>query len=399
MTAFLKALDGSGGRNTTPDELDVLAKHAANLFHSGKFSNMTDAVTNVVKTAALSVQQVRRVVEIANTTAAVQDFKKEGRDHRYIEIKGGPADPEVVLSRCNTVEVKQASQTNDYAFSPTRDLQVVSGPDRELKLYERPQEVVRQLNKEAAERDSAGPAYVRLQHEHTNLQAETRMVESQMRRALDELYEHTKEAMQNGTPLGGIASAWSRVAPLEHLKVAFSFLGERMVGDGLTTYGNFKQDLQKVAHGVLNVEHPVVKTYLSFCAALSKVAQHTQTLEKQASALDRLRELIILEEKVAASADVGQALGKGLRAAGKATGRVLGESGAVLRDGTQGLLEGLGVGGEIAGLGGAAAGVLPYAGAGYLGLRAVDAVGQRLAESPLVPVLVPQGSDPAYGGY
>jgi hypothetical protein len=83
------------------EELEVLGKAASKKFVSGQSGTLNEAVVETVKHAGLSPEQVKRVIEFANTNAFLSDFHKEGGAHKYVEFHGGPADPAEVLRDLN----------------------------------------------------------------------------------------------------------------------------------------------------------------------------------------------------------------------------------------------------------------------------------------------------------
>jgi hypothetical protein len=85
----------------TGEELEVLGKCASKRYVDGQSETLSDAVVETVKHAGLSPEQVRRVIEFANTNAYLTEFNKEGSSHKYIEFHGGPADPADVLRDLN----------------------------------------------------------------------------------------------------------------------------------------------------------------------------------------------------------------------------------------------------------------------------------------------------------
>ena len=82
------------------EELEVLGKCAAQKYVEGACGNLSDAVVETVKHAGLSPEQVKRVVEFANTDAYLTEHRKEG-EAKYVTFEGGPADPAEVLRDLN----------------------------------------------------------------------------------------------------------------------------------------------------------------------------------------------------------------------------------------------------------------------------------------------------------
>lgn len=83
------------------EELEVMGKKAASRYLCGDCCTLNDAVVETVKQAGLSPEQVKRVIEFANTNAYIEQFNKLGSDHKYVEFHGGPADPSVILKDLN----------------------------------------------------------------------------------------------------------------------------------------------------------------------------------------------------------------------------------------------------------------------------------------------------------
>ena len=82
------------------EELEVLGKCAAKKYIDGASKSLNDAVVETIKSAGLSPEQVRRVVEFTNTDAFLTEHKKEGSS-RYVDFHGGPADPGEILRDLN----------------------------------------------------------------------------------------------------------------------------------------------------------------------------------------------------------------------------------------------------------------------------------------------------------
>jgi hypothetical protein len=86
-------------RAIDPDQLEKFGKQAADMY-SGAGTPLTEAVVEVVKTACLAPEQVKRVCEFANTTAYLAAFEKSG-NVRNVTFEGGPANPARVLQDLN----------------------------------------------------------------------------------------------------------------------------------------------------------------------------------------------------------------------------------------------------------------------------------------------------------
>lgn len=93
-------LQQSAAHPMSGEELEVLGKRASAMYRCGGCT-LNDAVVETVKKAGLSPEQVKRVVEFANTDAYLKEFEKKGATHKYIDFHGGPANPSEILKDLN----------------------------------------------------------------------------------------------------------------------------------------------------------------------------------------------------------------------------------------------------------------------------------------------------------
>ena len=109
------------------EELEVLGKAASKKFVSGQSGTLNEAVVETVKHAGLSPEQVKRVIEFANTSAFLSDFHKEGGAHKYVEFHGGPADPAEVLRDLNDGGGGNVFDRGlaDYSYDPPKTASVM----------------------------------------------------------------------------------------------------------------------------------------------------------------------------------------------------------------------------------------------------------------------------------
>jgi hypothetical protein len=100
--------------------LEMLGKQAAELWGEGRVKNLSEAVVQTIKTAGLSSEQVRRVIEFTNIDAYNNEFKKEGAPNKVINFDGGPADPAIILADLNGGGRSNVFNTGnrDYATPP-----------------------------------------------------------------------------------------------------------------------------------------------------------------------------------------------------------------------------------------------------------------------------------------
>ena len=397
MPAFLKNLSGfsATARGSTPEELEVLAKHASNQFHQGKFSSMEDAVVETVKTAALSPQQVRRVCEMANIDASLVEFRKEGRDNRFINLDNGPADPSKVLGRLNgrqTTELQK--EAHHYREAPPAQLMKAAHrlPVEDQPLYKTAaaepvpiQESIEPINR----------AYLNLVDAKEHRLAEKRASQRGIEHALDTLYGSCRDAIGEGSSLGQIGHVWAQFAPLEVIKVAFAHCGPRLIESRQLTGDQYVVSLEKVAHqGIPNPDHDLVRGIRQLGAELVKQAELNQELQNLDRALDECLHVI---KTAVDEASGGATLGKALGAVGKGVGGLLNTASHGVGGFAGGLTRGLGAGEEAAGLAALAGRTLPYAAAGLGALHLVDRASAGMQANPVAPMIL--GPSDPYGGY
>lgn len=283
-------LQQANARPVSGEELEVFGKSAASRYICGKSPTLNDAVVETVKQAALSPEQVKRVVEFANTAAYLYEFKKEGATHKYIEFEGGPANPSEVLKDLNdggggTVFDRGIA---DYTQPPDNKLasisrsnfsrlgigKVASADSRESLLWEAFGVDEQPLPYAAPWRD-AEDMREKLATTRDNLNSELSFLEGDFRDITEHLYSLVKQATMKDIPLSYIVQAWAHVTPGEgFVKAAFSHIGPKLVEDEVMTYDNIGESLtKKASSGAVNYNHPIVETFVGFCSHLAKLAE------------------------------------------------------------------------------------------------------------------------------
>jgi hypothetical protein len=300
--------------------LEVLGKKAAANWGTGEYKTLTESVTATVKTAQLSPEQVRRVVEFANTEAYLKEFKKEGATHHVIDFQGGPADASSILQDLNDGGGGGGSVfdrgTGDYN-SPPSDMKV-SSTSAEAELlallckegsapaelpYENPHgEVIALKDKLAGASD------------HLNSQISG--LEIMYAELGDRVFHQVKQAALSGVSMGDVIQAWETVAPSpDHIKVAFSLLTPRLLRDGV--FYNVEQmtaSVDKTA-GVraVNTEHPLVVDFSEFCDVLNKLAElrvaRNEIRQHLGSLNTYLKQASLVGDVYSASSGAGKAVG------------------------------------------------------------------------------------------
>jgi hypothetical protein len=302
--------------------LEVLGKKASADWGSGQYKTLTEAVTGTVKQAQLSPEQVKRVVEFANTDAYLKEFKKEGSTHRVVEFDGGPADASEILRDLNDGGGGSVFDrgTGDYS-SPPKEMKVASvkaeeeleglflkeagvktGGVEEGLPYENPHgEVIYLKDKLASAADQLNSQLSGLEIMYADLG--------------DRLYHQVKQAALSGVSLGDVMQAWQTVAPTEeYIKVAFHLITPRLLRDGVFyRVEEMTASVDKTAGvHVVNTEHPLVSEFEEFCTVLYKLAETRQTAREVRGHLSHLtnylKEASLISDTYAASRGAGKAV-------------------------------------------------------------------------------------------
>lgn len=312
--------------------LEVLGKRAAARWSAGDHKTLNDAVTETVKQAQLSPEQVKRVVEFANTSAYLDEFRKEGAPHRVVDFPGGPADPSAVLQDLNDGGGGSVYDrgTGDYDAPPAEhktssskeeeELLALFGKEASAELpYENPHGEVIDLKDKLA-----GAA------EH--LRSQIGGLEVLYADLADRVYQQVKQAALGGVSLGEVVQAWETVSPsADHIKVAFTLITPRLLRDGVF-HGveEMTSSVDKTASArMVNPEHLLVVEFGDFCDALSKLAELREARSEINEHLNQLNNYV----KTAAGGLVGKSwelagrAGRALRPLGNVVG---GETGATI---------------------------------------------------------------------
>lgn len=301
--------------------LEVLGKRAAARWSSGHHKTLTASVTETVKQAQLSPEQVKRVVEFANTAAYLDSFQKEGAQHNVVDFPGGPADVSEILKDLNDGGGGSVFDSGSLDYS--------SPPSEKRASDERDEEVLFEafgVEKTAEPLPYENP-YVEAVELKDKLAGASEHLLSQMSGLevmyadlADRLYGEVKQASLGGLSLGRVMQAWQHVSPSDdYIKVAFELLTPRLLREGVFhSVEEMTASVDKTASaGLVNPEHPLVVDFGEFCDVLSKLA------EMRATRTEILEHLTTLEEylKTAAST-VGNVYRAANRAAEAAASRV-----------------------------------------------------------------------------
>jgi len=289
----------------TGQHLEVLGKKAAALWVSGECRDLTTAVVETVKTAGLSPEQVKRVVEFANTDAYQQQFRKESA-HKYIEFDGGPADVSDVLKDLNDGGGGSVFDDGlgDYEAPPEEVKTSAfknSFLDKAFQVEELPYPYENPCQELVALREKLASAC-----EH--MTSELGGIEIMYMDLGDQLYHHVKQAALNDTPLGHVIQAWQDVSPHpDHVKIAFQRMTPKLMEDGVFyTLDSLGASIEKTAGlRLVNKEHPLVTTFQEFCGTIDKLAYTRAVREELTEALNMATDL--LKEAASNPTTIGKA--------------------------------------------------------------------------------------------
>ena len=338
-------------RPVAGEHLEVLGKKAAADWCSGKVASLNAAVLSAVQHEMLSPEQVRRVVEFCNQDAYLQEFRKEGSNHRVVHFDSGPADPAQVIQDLNDGGGGSRFDrgTLDYSMPPSLAMKEASwrspatvGFDKTASANEAPAAELPRLVKLPSLPKTASPAeryesqlwelfgagspmamaeplrpLQQMEHKlagaAAHLSSELDSLEIEFGQVTDRLYGAVKQAALEGIPLGAMITAWSTVSedPL-YVKVAFNRLTPMLqtgrVFDSLASLGDSLLKTAGFNAEFANKEHPLVSCYQEFVDTLNKLAHMRVVHEELQVGADEAHKLL----KQAASGGLVGAARKGV---------------------------------------------------------------------------------------
>ena len=278
-------------RSVPGDHLEVLGKRAAALWSEGRAPNLNDAVVEAVKTAGLSPEQVRRVVEFTNTAAYLSEFAKEGAAHHVVDFgAAGPANPAMVLQDLNDGGGGSTYDTgnHDYNSPPTRSKTASASDEAAFEQMfvtsggEYPE--VNPFGDVIELRDKLGSAYEEATSMLSSLEVDYDELSSKV-------YGHVKQAAMNGHALSEITEIWRQAAPTDdYVKVAFAMVMPRLVDEGVFhNHVEVADSLMKYAQvGMVDPSHPLVRDFQEFCGVLEKLAHAREAQQELGEGAARL---------------------------------------------------------------------------------------------------------------
>lgn len=273
-------------RKIPAQALEVLGKQAAAHWSAGAAKTIGAAVAETVKHAGLSPEQVRRVVEFANTDAFLETFHKLG-GHRYVDFgQGVLADPREVIRDLNDGGGGSVFDrgTADYDQPPVEKISAANS-EAELALLAAFRGTGTENEPTAQSSDWVWDERDKLAGQTEHLNAEFSGLELVYLDSVANLTEQVKQAALSGVALGDIVQAWSTVTddPV-FIKAAFAHVTPALLRGGvLSSAGQLGHSIEKVgsAH-IVNPEHPLVQGFGSYCEILTKLAEIRQARDRAA---------------------------------------------------------------------------------------------------------------------
>lgn len=282
----------SVARPVSGEELETYGKHAADLYGQGQCSSLNEAVVETVKSAGLSPEQVRRVVEFTNTHAYLTEFKKEGTANKYVVFDGGPAEFNTVLQDLNDGGGGTVTDSGllDYSHAPGVKQAAARASSAGLEKTASVSNPMDDVLAQAFQVDEKAPplrfaepladvydARDKLATARDSYTAEISSMEIDLQAVSEELYNHVKQAALSGVPLGHVVQAWHQsledVDP-ELVKSAFAILAPRLQEDVFGSWDVLGASLEKTAGAglVANDKHPIVVAFDAYCDTVKKLA-------------------------------------------------------------------------------------------------------------------------------
>jgi hypothetical protein len=241
-------------RAVDPSRLEELGKTAARLAETSGL-RISDAVVETLGREKLNSEQVRRVVEYANTELFNQKFAATSGSLHAVHFDGGPADPAEVLQALNDA-ARPRTVTVDA-------LEYALPPDSGAKFSSVDASIDRTID--GVFHETAG-LHRRLEAAHDELVQSTEATKGEMAEALVDLAQSVKSASADGASPEEIYLAWAAESP-EVAKVAFRRLHVFMRPTNV-----------KVAGRSINPAHRVMRDFTQFAKLAQSYAHHHEAL-------------------------------------------------------------------------------------------------------------------------
>lgn len=256
-----------GGRQFDPEYLEALGKQAAHVSETAGVG-MTDAVVQTIGHIKLNSEQIRRVVEYANTEIFNKKFAATQGSLRFVHIDGGPADPAEVMQTLNDAARPREVVVDSLEYSMPPDLVKKSSAPFSFEP--------------APERTRAGALgevealRSKLSSAHCELVQGMEAAKERMSDALFELADAVKSASAGGAAPVEIYEAWHRVHP-EAAGLVFKKISTLM-----------RPENEKVAGRSINPEARVVTAFSDFIKESKSAEAHAHALRNVETELSKV---------------------------------------------------------------------------------------------------------------
>lgn len=291
--SFFEALQGGRHATISPETLEMLGKEAANRFLEQGVA-LNDGIAKLAGSHPdISPEQIRRVAEFANTAvylAKHDQSKTAGAGSSYPQFE--LADPARIIQDLNDGATPTRLTPTDLAYSrlshkgmyeKTASVRASSRDRAEEAFYA--QFAVEKVAQDYTTDTVVEEIYTLkdgLESARSHLLAKGEELDLMQKQAYAEYRETVKRHLLDGGSFTDVVKAASATG-FEGGRIA-SFLGglgEELIGEGVALGA---PDLTKVAHRVVNPEHPLVRLcgqVLEFDGEIEKVAEAVTGLEEQ----------------------------------------------------------------------------------------------------------------------
>jgi hypothetical protein len=313
MPADLAQFLSSGkGQAASAEKLELLGKEAADrLLTSG--IPLQDSVMKIASESPdLNSEQIRRVVEFANTSAYLgfhDKAKSAGAGHSYPQFDLADAD-QVLDALGSATSLRLSRSIEDPSYCREVPRQKISNAKLEDELE-------RMFLGDPSTREKTASldfSYETGVHEiiskkedlvslKDNLTDSAQKLDLLLKQAEAEYYDAVKSHMLDGGSFADVARGASEVLEGEDLKEALVPVMSRLFQEKVAAPDEVYcqlSDLEKVAHRIVDQDHPFVKTFgavVSFQHECEKVATAILTVEDQLQAVKQ----VIKEDLLAAA--------------------------------------------------------------------------------------------------
>lgn len=290
----------------------------------GSKEPLESSAVRVLRDRSLNPEQVRRIIEFANTDAVNRVFASTSGDYRMVSIPGGPADPAAVVQALKSIPegTEMVDKLDDYNYAPTA---TYTGSTDYLGIPESTDDGMEQKVAEA----QVGVLSSRLDAAYRELSDSYQSSLIQASLASSELLKHAEYACKQGASLEMLKEAWASFDPE---------IADAVSSDLAAVVDGWQEGVVVKTAGRVNPEHPVCKSFAKFASLIRQAEKYAEAAELVREESEKLANLAVRGAQV-----LGKAIGGTARGAGNATKWVWNRTGDVGR----GVAEGLGGRGEV----------------------------------------------------